>query len=182
MEQAGAETAYAREAQPVTDGLWRGIRVAEENRCSYYDRGDYRYPQSVEPQIIQAQTGKVYGPYTGRTFASRGETDIEHIVATSEAHDSGLCAAPLSVRREFARDLLNLTLATPRVNRCSRFGKCAKDAAEWLPDMNRCWFVDRIIKVRRKYDLTIDPREAWAIDRVIRNCDSFALMVPEDFA
>ena len=33
--------------------------------------------------------GAVYGPYTGRCFTSTRETAIEHIVATSEAHDSG---------------------------------------------------------------------------------------------
>ena len=158
---------------------WRGIRVAEEHRCSSYERSDYRYPSSIEARIISSQTGRVYGPYTGRTFNGPGQTDIEHIVATSEAHDSGLCAASLEVRKQFATDLLNLTLAAPEVNRCSAGAKCAKDAAEWLPDLNQCWFVARIIKVRRKYDLTIDTREARAIDRVIAGCDSFDLIVLE---
>ena len=65
------------------------------------------------------------------------ETDIEHIVATSEAHDSGLCARDRPTRTRFAQDLRNLTLASPRVNRRE---KRAKDAAEWLPVRNRCWF------------------------------------------
>ena len=90
--------------------------VAPEVRCSPYDADDYRYPQSVEDQIV-AQLGDVYGPYTGRWFASDRETDIEHIVARSEAHDSGLCAADGATRRRFASDLLNLTLAAPSVNR-----------------------------------------------------------------
>ena len=54
--------------------------------------------------------GGVYGPYTGRWFASTSETDIEHMIARSEAHDSGLCAADLATRRRFATDLLNLGL------------------------------------------------------------------------
>ena len=48
-------------------------------------------PQSVERDIVRA-LGAVYGPYTGTCFASTRQTDIEHIVAASEAHDSGLCA------------------------------------------------------------------------------------------
>ena len=160
-------------------GTWRGIRVAEEHRCSSYERRDYRYPSSIEARIISSQTGRVYGPYTGRTFSGPGQTGIEHIVATSEAHDSGLCAASGEVRKRFATDLLNLTLAAPEVNRCSAGAKCAKDAAEWLPDLNRCWFVARIIQVRRKYDLTIDAREAGAIDRVVAGCDNFDLIVLE---
>ena len=94
---------------------YRGIDVAPEHRCAPYDRGDYRYSQSLEPRIV-ASIGKVYGPYTGTCFQSMAETDIEHMVATSEAHDSGLCAAPRSVKAAFASDLLNLTLASPGVN------------------------------------------------------------------
>ena len=80
---------------------YRGIEVAPEYRCAPYDRGDYRYSQSLEPRIV-ASIGKVYGPYTGRCFASTRETDIEHMVATSEAHHSGLCAASSSVKAAFA--------------------------------------------------------------------------------
>ncbi len=113
--------------------------------------------------------GGVYGPYTGTCFASTRQTDIEHIVATSEAHDSGLCARDRAVRARFAADLRNLTLAAPRVNRHQKSGK---DAAEWLPDRNRCWFAARVVEVRRAYDLTIDPREAVALDRILAQCDS----------
>ncbi len=158
---------------------WRGIRVAEEHRCSRYDRSEYKYPSSIEARIIASQTGRVYGPYSGRFFTSRKQTDIEHIVAISEAHDSGLCAASLDVRGQFAKDLLNLTLAAPDVNQCSAGAKCGKDAAEWLPALNRCWFVDRIIQVRRKYDLTIDPWEAKVIDGVLAGCKNFDMVVIE---
>ena len=67
--------------------------MSAENRCAPYDADNYPYAQSVEPQIVAQQGGNIYGPYTGTWFASTAETDIEHIVARSEAHDSGLCAA-----------------------------------------------------------------------------------------
>ena len=41
--------------------------------------------------------GAVYGPYTGRCFGSTRDTDKEHIVATSEAHDSGLPSGRFSL-------------------------------------------------------------------------------------
>ncbi|MXW60194.1 MAG: hypothetical protein F4003_00215, partial [Acidimicrobiaceae bacterium] len=147
---------------------WRGLTVAAEHRCSPYRASDYSYPQSVEPMIV-AEIGKVYGPYTGRCFASRRETDIEHMVARSEAHDSGLCAAAAGTRRRFARDPLNLTLAGPRVN---RYQKRARDAAERLPPENKCWFAARVVEVRRKYGLTIDRREADTLERVLSACTS----------
>ena len=99
------------------DGTWRGLTVAPEHRCAPYDRDDYPYSQSVEARIIADMGGRVYGPYTDRYFASRRDTDIEHMVATSEAHDSGLCGADAGTKRQFASDLLNLTLTAPAVNR-----------------------------------------------------------------
>ena len=151
---------------------WHGLVVAPEHRCAPYDRDEYRYSQSVEAEIVAAMGGRIYGPYTGRHFSSTSRTDIEHIFAVSEGHDSGLCAADSSVRHRFASDLLNLTLAAPEVNRCSGNGKCAYDAAEWLPPMNRCWFAARVVAVKFKYSLTVDRDEAIALQRVLSDCTS----------
>ena len=158
-------------AQP--SNLWRGITIAPENRCSPYDSDEYRYSPSVEPRIVDAQGG-IYGPYTGTWFATIRETDIEHIVARSEAHDSGLCAAGPATWSEFSSDLLNLTLASPSVN---RHQKSANDVAEWLPDLNQCWYVDRTLQVRREYGLTIDRAEADAADRILAGCQSTDMVV-----
>lgn len=156
----------------TTAETWRGLTVAPEHRCSTYDRQrDYRYPQSIEREIVR-RLGAVYGPYTGTCFTAMIETDIEHIVATSEAHDSGLCAADRATRTRFATDLRNLTLASPSVN---RYRKSAKDAAEWIPDRNRCWFAARVVDVRRAYGLTIDRREADALERILAGCENTAM-------
>ena len=155
-------------AQDSTD-TWRDLVVAPEHRCSPYNRQrDYPYPQSIEQDIVRG-LGRVYGPYTDTCFASTRQTDIEHVVATSEEHDSGLCARSRAVRARFASDLRNLTLASPRVNRHRKSGK---DAGQWLPARNRCWFAARVVEVRRAYDLTIDPREAAALERILAYCDS----------
>ena len=158
-------------AQP--SNLWRGITVAPEDRCSPYDSDDYRYSPSVEPRIVEAQGG-IYGPYTGTWFETIRETDIEHIVARSEGHDSGLCATSPAIRSDFASDLLNLTLASPSVN---RHQKIAKDVSEWLPELNQCWYVDRTLQVRREYGLTIDRAEADAADRILAGCQSTEMVV-----
>ena len=156
---------------------WRGLAVAPEHRCSPYDRGDHPYPQSVEAGIVASMGGRVYGPYTGRHFRSARETDIDHVVALSEAHDSGLCAAAATVRRRFASDPLNLTLAAPEVNRCGTGGKCGFDIAEWQPAINKCWFAARVVAIKRKYGLSVDLREAAALERVLAGCDSTAMIV-----
>ena len=155
---------------------WRGLMVAPEDRCSPYDPDDYPYSQSVEQHVVASLAGIIYGPYTGTWFNSTSETDIEHIVARSEAHDSGLCAADAATKRQFASDLVNLTLASPSVNRSQKSGK---DAAEWLPDLNRCWFASRVVEVRQQYSLTIDERERDALESILLGCTSTDMIVRE---
>ena len=114
---------------------WNFLVVTPENRCSEYDLDDYSYSQSVEDAIIERRG--LYGHYENRMFTSKDSTDIEHIVAISEAHDSGLCAASKEIRKAFASDLMNLALASPELNRQEKSGK---DAGEWMPRYHRKWF------------------------------------------
>ncbi|MDE0142990.1 MAG: SH3 domain-containing protein [Caldilineaceae bacterium] len=160
-------TIHAQEPSP-------GIVIRPENRCSPYDRDDYRYSQSVEARIIAQQGGRIFSPYSGETFANAGETDIEHIVAVSEAHDSGLCAASAATKRAFASDLDNLTLASPQLN---RYEKVAKDLAEWLPEKNRCWYVAKVLAVKKKYGLSMDVREATVALNMMSWCVDVAMNI-----
>ena len=170
-ERNGTEHATPPASTPVPDV---GLRIASENECTPYDADQYRYPQSIELDIIEVQGG-LYSPYDGQCFENRSETDIEHIVARSEAHDSGRCSASQETRSAFATDLLNLTLASPQLN---RYEKIAYDVAEWQPEQNLCWSVQRTVEVRRKYGLTIDQREANAVDEILQGCTSTELVVP----
>lgn len=151
---------------------WKGIVVADKLPCSPYSQDDYRYSGSVEAAIVD-KIGEIYSPYTGECFSSTRLTEIEHIVARSEAHYSGLCDASEDTRRNFAKDLLNLTLASPQVNR----SKGARDATEWMPDENPCWFANRIVEIRQKYHLTIDREEADFLEGVLAECESFEMVV-----
>ncbi len=166
-----AENGVSSDVQLALAAL-KGLAVAPENRCSPYDSDDYSYPQSVEAEIVKRMGGRIYGPYTGTTFGSTRETDIEHMVAKSEAHDSGLCGVGAQARKVFARDLLNLTLASPSVNRHQKSGK---DYAEWRPALNQCWFADQVVKVKVKYSLTIDAREKYQLQRTLHACSSVAM-------
>ena len=96
------------------------------------------------------------------------------MVATSEVQNRGLCAADAGTRR-FASDLLNLTLAGPGVDRPD---KGVRDAGEWLPRMNRCRFAARVVAVKRKYRLTVDAREARALEGDLQGVPASACPVP----
>ena len=158
---AAAMVAGADEPAGAT---WRGLVVAAEDRCSEYDRGDYG--DAADEEEIAKNWGGWWSPYDGTKFPNR-ESDREHIVAVAEAHDSGLCAADAQTRSRFGRDLDNLTLATVTLN---RHKKIAKDAAEWKPDHNRCWFAGRVLAVKLEYGLTVDPQEAAALEAMLEGC------------
>ena len=80
---------------------------------------------------------------------------------------AGSARPTAATRRRFAADLRNLVLADPHLN---RYVKRAHDAADWLPEHNRCWYARTVLAVRRAYELTIDRAEADALDVVLRDC------------
>ena len=83
---------------------------------------------------------------------------------------------PDDVKRAFARDLDNLTLAAPTLNRNE---KSDKDPTDWIPENNRCWYVGKYVEIKRKYGLSMDQSEANAILEIYEDCASFDMVIPE---
>lgn len=144
---------------------WRGLKIAEEETCTDYDSDFYPYGSNSDWGIA-ASMGGLWGPYEEVCFETVYDVTVEHMVARKEAHDSGMCDDDPAIKAQFASDFLNLTLASSSVNS----EKSAKDVAEWLPVNNQCWYVWRVIKVKQKYDLTIDIAERDAMEEVLDEC------------
>ena len=151
---------------------WRGLLVSEERVRSGYNRRAFGTSYSrLEDDIIRAlppsmkANGKVHTPYSCIAFDIRANgtaaTDIEHIVALSEAHDSGISNTN---RRAIASDLDNLTIADPTVNRSQ---KSDRDAADWVPARHGAWFAEQVIRVKLKYGLSIDVAERDALELLL---------------
>ncbi len=137
--------------------------------CDDYEREEYASNQEgdLEAEII-AELGGVYSPYTDEWFDQPTSTDIEHIVAASEAHRSGMCRPDRAAARKFfGRDHLNLTLAGAVLNQDEKID-C--DAADWLPDKNRCWFAGRVVKVKALYGLAVNRSEYKALRAALEVC------------
>lgn len=164
---------YNRRNDNDADTIYRGLVVAPEHQCTPYMEEDYNYSQSLKAEIVRLR-GTIYEPYASRCFIDIEYTDIDHIVALPEAHDSGLCKATVEERKAFAGDLLNLTLADPYLN---RHIKKDQDIAQWLPLQNRCWYAQRIVDVKRKYSLTVDRAEADTLESVLAQCTSTTMMI-----
>lgn len=150
---------------------WKGLEVREEydnDDCPSYRSVTKDYQYSSDTDLVIEQTlGGYYSPYDDIWYDEATDVDIDHMVARKEAHDSGLCKATPEVRYEFANDLLNLTLSTPSVNRNE---KSDKDAADWLPQYNKCWYVFTVIQVKKKYKMTVDSAERDAMQEVLESC------------
>lgn len=153
---------------------WRGLIVAEEWPCPSYDRKlDYLDME----QAVTARQG-ARSLYTGKEFESLRDSQVDHIVAVLEAHESGLCRADRATRHRFYYDLDNLTLASRRVNA----QKGARDPAEWLPVLNQCWYAERVIATKLKYGLTVDRNEMQALDGILADCKTHGRQLPSHYA
>ena len=151
---------------------WRGLKVCDERPRDDYDRDAFGTGySSLEDEIIAAlpptmkANGQVYTPYSCLAFDitanGTAATDIEHIVALAETHDSGIAD---DRRRDIASDLDNLTIADPTVNRSA---KSDRDAAEWMPARHGAWFAERVIQVKLEYGLSVDPAERDALEALL---------------
>ena len=96
-----------------------------------------------------------------------GLRDAEMEIASALPISSRFTRASPATRRRFSHDLLNFTLASLSVSRQIKRGK---DATGWMPNINRCWFASTVVKVKRKYGLTVDRRERDALERVLKDC------------
>ena len=176
VPRAGSTTpppTNAREC-PAGSPTWMDLPVCEEGARVSYDRDAFGSAySSLEDEIIDAlpkSDGQVYTPYTCTLFDIQADgtaaTDIEHIVALAEAYDSGLAESQF---RTFAGDIDNLTIADPTVNRSQ---KSDLDAGEWEPPQNRGWFAARIVAVKQKYGLSVNPDERDALQAMLNSAPS----------
>ena len=144
------------------------LDVVPEDRCARYDRKAYKYnSRKLEDALIESRDGQIISWYTGEIFDSHRDTDLDHIIALAQAHDSGACAWDSERKSEFASDIDNFELATPRMN---RHQKRAKDWAEWQPPQEQCYFASKIVMLKMRYDLTVDEAERDALAETLSDC------------
>ncbi|GAA1304401.1 GmrSD restriction endonuclease domain-containing protein [Brachybacterium tyrofermentans] len=121
------------------------------------------------------QLGTLESPYSGDTVdfdRANSTIDIDHVVALSDAWQTGAAQWDEDTRVAFANDPLNLLAVESGLNRQKSDG----DAATWLPPKKdyRCEYVSRQIAVKDKYELWVKPAEADAMRGVLADCDGFA--------
>jgi hypothetical protein len=119
-------------------------------------------------------SGSLDDPYSGRRIPFlRGEStsvhvQIDHVVALSNAWQTGGAQLTADSRQDLANDPLNLWAVDGSENESKGDG----DAATWLPPNKqlRCLYVARQVAVKTAYRLWVTPAEDAAIARVLRSC------------
>lgn len=122
------------------------------------------------------ESGTLIDPYSGTTInfvkgvQSSMEVQIDHVVALSNAWQTGAFKLTLQKRTEFANDPDNLLAVVGRLNSQKGDG----DAATWLPPLKsyRCTYVSKQISVKAKYGLWVTAPEKDAMLNVLSKCKS----------
>ena len=115
--------------------------------------------------------GQLLDPFSGKviTFSTtKVVIDIDHVVALSNAWQTGAAYFDKSKRTQIANDPLNLLAVDSKLNRQKGDG----DAATWLPPSKafRCEYVARQVAVKAKYGLWVTQPEKVAIDKILSTC------------
>ena len=124
-------------------------------------------------------TGVLVDRYSGETInfvrgnVSSMEVQIDHVVALSNAWQTGAFKLTIKERTAFANDPMNLMAVKGRLNSQKGDG----DAATWLPPLKsfRCDYVARQIAVKLKYKLWFTAPEKEAMVRILTSCPEKAL-------
>ena len=115
--------------------------------------------------------GQLLDPFSGKviTFsATKVVIDIDHVVALSNAWQTGAAYFDKNKRSQIANDPLNLLAVDAKLNRKKGDG----DAATWLPPNKtfRCEYVGLQIAVKAKYGLWVTAAEKTAMKKVLQAC------------
>ena len=124
-------------------------------------------------------SGTLVDPYSGETInfvrgiATSSEVQIDHVVALSNAWQTGAFKLTADQRKALANDPLNLLAVKGKLNSQKGDG----DAATWLPPLKsyRCDYVSRQIAVKIKYKLWFTAPEKEAMVRILKTCPEKAL-------
>ena len=120
------------------------------------------------------ESGTLIDPYSGATInfvkgeKSSMEVQIDHVVALSNAWQTGAFKLSLERRTELANDPENLLAVQGRLNSQKGDG----DAATWLPPLKkyRCTYVSKQISIKAKYNLWVTTPEKAAMKNILAKC------------
>lgn len=167
-----AKTGYSREQFPH----WKDPdKNGCDSRNDILKRDLTKVTFKADTNKCKVITGSLLDPYSNKIIIfdlskSASTIDIDHVVALSNAWQTGAFQLTLIQRTNFANDPLNLLAVDYKLNRQKGDG----DAATWLPPYNsyRCTYVARQVSVKTKYKLWVTSPEKSKISELLKGCIS----------
>ena len=166
------KTGYARDQFGTA---WKDIdRNGCDTRNDILNRDLSSIIYKVSSKDCVILSGLLIDPFSGelieflRGVATSSEVQIDHVVALSNAWQTGAFKLTLERRTALANDPLNLLAVKGRLNSQKGDG----DAATWLPPKKsyRCAYVARQVAVKYKYGLWLTAPEKAAILKILQPC------------
>ena len=116
--------------------------------------------------LVDRYSGEVINFVRGNV--SSMEVQIDHVVALSNAWQTGAFKLTADQRQALSNDPLNLFAVKGSLNQQKSDG----DAATWLPPLKsfRCAYVAQQIAVKAKYSLWVVPPEKAAMAAILAKC------------
>jgi hypothetical protein len=145
------------------------------NDILYRDLTSKTYKSGTQNCVVL--TGVLSDPYSGekisfvRGVGSSMDVQIDHVVALSNAWQTGAFKLTYDKRLALANDPMNLLAVKGRLNSQKGDG----DAATWLPPRKdiRCAYVAQQIVVKAKYKLWVTSAEKAAMVALLDKCPGF---------
>jgi hypothetical protein len=170
------KTGYER--KQFSDGWGNTIGCNVRNYILKRDLTGVITQSATDCTVVQ---GTLQDPYTNKTVMfvkgpdTSDDVQIDHVVALSNAWQTGAQQLTPENRMRFANDPLNLLAVEGKANQ----QKSDADAATWLPPNKdyRCRYVARQIAVKHKYVLWVTQAEHDAMARVLAACPGQLLPV-----
>lgn len=128
----------------------------------------------VKTRNCVVASGILLDRYSGETInfvrgnATSMEVQIDHVIALSNAWQTGAFKLTVLQRTALANDPMNLFAVKGQLN----LQKSDGDAATWLPPLKsfRCAYIAQQIAVKAKYSLWVTAPEKEAMLRILATC------------
>ena len=153
-------------------GKWRDIDKDCQNTRQEVLISKSLVPVKLDSKGCRVISGKWFDPYTGQTFISPRDLDIDHFIPLAEVHRSGGNIWDRQRRQRYANDLSykNTLIA---VSSSTNRAKGDKDPARWLPPNKsfHCEYVQLWAATKKYWILTMDNMERKTIKSILQECE-----------
>ena len=133
-------------------------REGRDTRQEVLIRDNLASPDSTIIYAGKIVKGRWICPYTGDTITNPEKLDIDHLVPLKEAWWSGGDMWSPKFKELYANSMFysfHLVAVKASANR----SKGRKDPFEWMPDKNKCWYLESWLRVKAGWGLHMDADE-----------------------